>query len=378
MKTYAAVLAAGSGTRFGADKAMLPLRGKPLWKWSFDTLAGHPGISGVGLVCRSESIEGALPLVPEALFVTAGGATRSDSSRIALETLPADAEAVLIHDAARPLLDVGTIDRVLEGVARSGAAAPALEATDTVKQIGKNGSAATLDRTTIRLMQTPQGARVDWLREAFSMPEAASATDDMAMLEAAGRNPAFVEGSARNLKVTTPDDWAALSGWLGYPEIRTGFGYDIHPFSHDPGRELWLGGVRIGGHPGLDGHSDADALLHAVTDALLGAAGLGDIGGHFPNSDPQWRGASSAQFVSHAAALLASGGWQIRNIDATVIAEAPRIAPHAEAMRRAIAEAAGIDFGRIGLKATTHEQLGAIGRGEGIAAYAVATIAQYP
>jgi 2-C-methyl-D-erythritol 4-phosphate cytidylyltransferase/2-C-methyl-D-erythritol 2,4-cyclodiphosphate synthase len=186
--------------------------------------------------------------------------------------------------------------------------------------------------------------------------------------------PVLVPGEPGNFKITTPEDFLRAQGALGMSETRSGFGYDIHPFSEDAERALWLGGVHFPGHPGLEGHSDADVLLHAVTDSLLGAAALGDIGQHFPNTDPQWRGKASSHFLRHAATLLQAEGWSVVNIDATVVAESPKVMKRASEIRMAIADAVGCDAARVSVKATTNERLGSIGRSEGIAAFATATI----
>jgi 2-C-methyl-D-erythritol 4-phosphate cytidylyltransferase/2-C-methyl-D-erythritol 2,4-cyclodiphosphate synthase len=223
-------------------------------------------------------------------------------------------------------------------------------------------------------MQTPQAAHHSVIAKAYS-ESTGEFTDEMALMESVGIQPTLVDGDPRNFKVTTPDDLLRAQAYVGYPEYRTGMGYDIHPVATD-GRPLMLGGVRFEG-PGLDGHSDADVVLHAVTDALLGGAAMGDIGEHFPNTDPQWRGAPSVHFLEHAANLLRNEGWQIVNIDISVVAEFPKIMPKALEIRQAIGGATQIEPARISIKATTNEKLGAIGRSEGIAAFAVATLRRF-
>jgi len=377
MRVYAAVLAAGSGSRFGGDKVMANLRGRPVWLWSYEALSGHPEVAGVGVIGSEAVIESARSLAPNALFVEPGGATRPESCLAAINALPADADLVLIHDAARPIVDPGVVSRVIAAAARSGAAAPGIAVTDTIKRVTESG-VETIDRAELRAMQTPQAAKVSLLKKAFETEGAMQATDEMKLMEALGMTPEIVEGSVRGVKITLPEDLSAVSSWLGPIEKRTGIGYDVHAFSQDPNRPMWLGGVEFDDRPGLEGHSDADALIHAVVDALLGAAALGDIGVHFPPADPQWKDAPSVTFLKHAAYLLNKEGWSVRNVDATVIAERPKIMARAKIIRETLAQALGIDPSRVSVKATTNEKLGAIGRGEGVAAFATATIAQFP
>jgi 2-C-methyl-D-erythritol 4-phosphate cytidylyltransferase/2-C-methyl-D-erythritol 2,4-cyclodiphosphate synthase len=381
MKVVAAVLAAGKGERFGAEKTVAPLGGKPLWRWSFEALIDHPAVAGVGIVCAPEQLDTIRGQALGALFCVAGGATRKKSSARVLAALPEDADLVLIHDGARPFVSQEVVRAVIDAAARSGAAAPGFMPTDTIKVVGKRGL-ETLDRGRLVAVQTPQGLLVSVFRKGHELLE--DATDDLALAEAAGVIPEIVPGDPDNIKITTPKDLLRAEALLSHRagsdrrplEFRTGIGYDIHSFSVDPSRSLWLGGVRLDDSKGLEGHSDADALLHAMTDALLGAAALGDIGTHFPNTDSRWKGEPSASFLAHAAHLVRREGWTIANVDATLLAEAPRMSPHVPAMRRRIAEVLGIELGRISLKATTNERLGSIGRGEGIAAIAIATLSR--
>lgn len=374
MKFGAVILAAGSGTRFGADKTQFLLRGRPIWRWAFDAFKNHSEISAVGIVTSSKNFDSIRNEAEGAAFVIEGGASRPESSKLGFEAMAGRVDAVLVHDGARPLVSSTVISNVIRGVQEHGSAAAAISAVDTVRTIDENGLVFRPERHTIRLMQTPQGATVDLLREAYGSQGTADCTDEMAMLEAIGAHPVIVEGDPANLKVTEPIDLRRLEGFLPSPECRTGFGYDIHAFSSDSGRQLWLGGVLFAGEQGLEGHSDADAALHAIADALLGAAGLGDIGTHFSNKDERWRNAPSTHFLSAIAQMLGDRGWKIGNIDCTILAEHPRVSSRYAEMREAIACALGIDSEKTSIKATTCEGIGSIGRGEGIAAQAVATI----
>jgi 2-C-methyl-D-erythritol 4-phosphate cytidylyltransferase / 2-C-methyl-D-erythritol 2,4-cyclodiphosphate synthase len=370
----AAILAAGRGERFGGDKMLLTLRGKPLWRYSFDRFLQHPEVDAVGIVCAEEMRDQYAREAPQAAFVVAGGSRRQDSAAAAVRAAQ-DAEILLIHDGARPFVSDQVISAVIAAAREHEAAAPAVPVTDTIKQA--NGeSYGTLDRTKLVAMQTPQGALRSRLMQAMEAAGDREFTDEMAMLEAIGIQPKLVDGEPENFKITHPADLQRAQARLGTPQVRTGIGYDIHRFSDDPTRRLYVGGVFFEGQAGLDGHSDADPLLHAAVDALLGAASLGDIGQHFPNTDPQWKDKPSLHFLRHAGNLLRQEGWRIVNLDATVIAEAPKIMKKATEIRAAIAEALEIEPSQISVKATTNEMLGAIGRGEGIAAMAIATIVE--
>lgn len=367
----AAILAAGSGSRFGADKTSLLLRGRPLWKWAYDAFKAHPDIDGVGIVTTGERIASVREQAPDAAFVIAGGSDRQESSRLACDA--ADADALLVHDAARPFVSTALISRVTDSIRAHGAAAPAAPVTDTIRSIGADRPTL-IDRSSLVAMQTPQGALLEHLRIAHA--EARDRyTDEFQLLQAASIDPQLVEGDRLNFKVTTPEDWILAQSLAGVGEIRTGFGYDIHAFSPDAGRPCMLGGVLFPECRGLEGHSDADVLLHAITDAIFGAAGQGDLGVHFPPSDARWKDYASIEFVRMSGDLIGTLGWRILNIDATVIAETPRIQSRAPEIRATIAHALGIGTERVSIKATTNEGLGSIGRGEGIAAQAVATIA---
>ncbi len=366
MRTVAVLLAAGRSERFGTDKLWADLHGAPLWLMGFRSLLNNKQVEGVGIVCAADKTAQFRDAAPEALFVVAGGDTRTESARSGFEALPDWAECALFHDAARPFVSQSVIDAVIAGVGSKGAAFPAIPVTDTIKE-QSDATFRTLDRTRLVSVQTPQGALVSHFRKAFEART--EATDDMALLEALGIEQVAVQGDTENRKVTTEADLRSLTAI----ETRAGHGYDVHRFSDDPKRKLWLGGVEFDG-PGLEGHSDADAVLHAVVDALLGAAALGDIGDHFPNTDDRWKGEPSGTFLLESARMLAIRGWDVVNIDISVIAERPRLSGKRDEIRTVVAGLAGITPDRVSVKATTNEGLGSIGRGEGVAAFAVATI----
>lgn len=362
-KFGAVLLAGGTSQRFGADKLRLNLGGKPVFRHALDTFLNHPDMAAIVVVGPSD-----LP-VPADVLRAEPGTNRAGSVRNGLAALPTDLEFVLIHDLARPLLPSSVIDAVIaklqEGATAVGCGRPV---TDTVRR-GND----IVDREGLFAMQTPQAASLRNLQEAHAQFADEVFTDDLEYLARAGHDVTIVPGSPQNLKITTPADMETLHQYAA-PEFRTGLGYDIHAFSADPTRPLWLGGRHFPGERGLEGHSDADALLHAVVDALLGAANLGDIGFHYPNTDPRWKDRPSIEFLRESAAMLRDMGWGIVNIDATVLAEAPKILPFRLEICATIADAAGISAENVSLKATTHEGLGAIGRREGIAAMATATI----
>ncbi len=363
-KVAAAILAAGSGTRFGADKTLLDLGGSPLALRSVDLFTSHPAVDLVLLVGADNL--GILDL-PRGVVPIRGGQTRAESSRLALEALPPDVEILLVHDAARPFATADLVNRVLAAVHEAGAAAPAVPVTDTIRSTEEG--LTLVDRTHLIAMQTPQGARVELLKAA--QPDQ-NATDEMALLPPTWK---VVPGDPENFKITTKADYLrALAMLAPTPEFRTGLGYDVHRFSPDASRPLMLGGVHFEGHPALEGHSDADVLIHAAVDALLGAAALGDIGQHFPPSDQRWKNEPSLTFLKHAATLLTEAGWHVVNLDLALIAESPKVMPRSQEIRETLAKALDVTPDRVSLKATTNEGLGAIGRNEGIAAFATATI----
>jgi 2-C-methyl-D-erythritol 4-phosphate cytidylyltransferase/2-C-methyl-D-erythritol 2,4-cyclodiphosphate synthase len=299
--------------------------------------------------------------------------------RAGLEKLsPLSPDLVLVHDAARPFASAALISRGIAAARATGAAIPAIAIADTVKTVDPSGTVTgTIDRAPLRLVQTPQAFVFAALLEAHHRAQAAGRedfTDDAALAEWAGLKVSTFAGEAGNMKLTTAEDFVRVgaAGLAALTDVRTGFGYDVHAFG--PGDHVTLGGVRIPHEQGLSGHSDADVVLHALVDAILGALADGDIGVHFPPSDPQWRGASSDRFLGFAVERVRARGGRIAHLDANVVCEAPRIGPYRDAMRVRIAEIAGIDVSRVAVKATTSEKLGFIGRSEGMAAFATATV----
>ena len=376
----ALVVAAGQGVRAGGGvpKQYRPLFGRPMLAHAVGAFLGHPAVGPVVVVVAHGDEARARQLLAGLdagrLRFTAGCATRQQSVLAGLEALAAagGTELVLIHDAARPFVPPAMIDRVLAALAEVPGACPALPVVDSLRT-GDALVDGEVDRARLHRVQTPQGFRFAAILAAHRAAAAAGleATDDVAVARAAGLDVALVAGDERAMKVTEPADFAraeALAGGLAV----TGMGYDVHRFG--PGDHLWLCGVRVPHGAGLLGHSDADVGLHALTDAVLGAIGDGDIGRHFPPSDPQWKGASSDRFLAHAAARVSARGGRIAHVDVTVIAEAPKVGPHRAAMVGRIAEILADHRPLVSVKATTTEGLGFAGRREGIAAQAVATV----
>lgn len=375
MRCLAILLAAGESRRFGKDKIWLNLQDQPVWKWSYGTFLNHPLVHAVGIVGPQQRHNEFRALAPGAEFIIEGGSTRKESAYKGLQAANEEFDLVLFHDAARPFISKELIARVIEATKARGAACPGIAITDTIKQKQKD-SYHTIDRDQLVAVQTPQGAyRKHWLLAHQNV--LLSATDDTMLLEAAGINPEIVPGEKENIKLTTQEDYELALIKMSAPDIRTGLGYDIHSFSKDPSRPLYLAGVLFEGNIGLEGHSDADVVLHAVVDALLGAAGLGDIGQHYPNTEPEWKDVSSKIFLKETIKRLQTQGWQILNIDISVLAEHPKIICRKKEMIEQIAKEIGLECSKINMKATTNEKLGAIGRGEGIAAFAIATIRRW-
>lgn len=367
---WAAVLpAAGASRRMGFDKTMALLDGIPILGHALLGLR-RAGLRHIVVGVRDVATVRSAVLAPLGLAdvaLTAGGETRAQTVARCLAALPGTVTHVLVHDAARPYCSPALVGRVMAAAEEWGAAAAALPVVDTVHRVDDAGCIAeTLDRGVLRLAQTPQGFRVDLLRRAHR--EAAAGTDDAGMVAALGVPVQLVQGERENVKLTVPGDLRP-PGAPTPPPFAVGMGHDVHRLV--PDRPLILGGVRIPFERGLLGHSDADVVCHALADAVLGAAGIGDIGRHFPPGDPAFAGADSLRLLAICRARAEEAGWIPVQADCLVLAEAPRLAPHAEAMRAALAGALRIPAGRVNIKAGTNEGLGAIGRGEGIAAQAV-------
>ena len=368
----AVIVAAGQGLRAGQPlpKQFALWRGKPVVRHSAEAFAAvgfAPIVVAIPAGCE-ELAETALAGVP-GVRLAIGGATRQESVRLALRALAADApELVLIHDAARPALAASVISRLLAALEHSPAAIPVLPVVDSLAQASGDVMTGPADRALLRRVQTPQAFRyAEIVAAQRAWSGAADAGDDAQVAHAAGLSVALVEGDEALHKLTYSSDFGA-----DLPPVRIGTGYDVHRLAD--GEELWLCGVKLDHPRGLAGHSDADVAIHALVDAVLGAIGAGDIGSHFPPSEPQWRGAASHQFLSHAVQQANEAGYRIGNVDVTIICEAPRIGPHRETMRARLAQLLGVPISVVSVKATTTERLGFTGRGEGIAAQAAATL----
>ena len=374
MTVVALIVAAGSGSRMGGDipKQFRSLAGKAVLAHAVDALASHPAIDAVRVVVGEGQEELALPALGGRNVgeLIVGGAERADSVRAGLEAIEAD--LVLVHDAARPFCPTDVIDRLLEALESADAAVPALPVADTLAHAGSL-LGDPVDRTGLARVQTPQAFRYRSLVDTYAQWNGPSPTDESTVMRAAGRDVMVVAGDPMLEKLTTAADWQRAEAMLQSRLVsRTGLGFDVHAFAGDG--PIIMGGISIPHDRGLAGHSDADVVLHSITDALLGAAGLGDIGQHFPPSDPQWKGADSSIFLAHAAKLVRDGGGIIDFVDCTVICEAPKVGPHRDAMRSRVAEILGLPISSVSIKATTTERLGFAGRREGIAAQALATI----
>jgi len=424
-KAAVIIPAAGQGHRMGQGgrpKQYLPLLGKPIVRWTLEACAAARSVSQLVLVVAPEDVEPCRRWVREAtgdkpIQVVAGGAERQESVYRGLAAVGEDVPLVAVHDGVRPLMQPALLDMVVFAAARHGAATAAVPAKDTVKQVKDGWVQATPDRSSLRLVQTPQAFRRELLVEAHARARSAGwqATDDAALVERLGHPVAVVDGAYDNIKITTAEDLllaetllaARLRGPVpGTPGaslpltqgqappftpaqsrsasvqpagasaeetlLRVGFGYDVHRFA--PGRPLVLGGVEIPFEMGLLGHSDADVLLHAIMDALLGAAALGDIGRHFSDTDPAYAGVSSLRLLEEVVRRVRAAGWRVGNVDATVVLEKPKVAPYVQLMRERIAGVLGVTPAHVNIKATTAEGMGFVGAGEGAVAYATATL----
>jgi 2-C-methyl-D-erythritol 4-phosphate cytidylyltransferase/2-C-methyl-D-erythritol 2,4-cyclodiphosphate synthase len=385
----AIIAAGGRGLRFGGDvpKQLLPLAGRSLLERSVALFRAHPQVDEIVVALPADLAAAPPPYLTapgKPIRLVPGGSRRQDSVAHAFEAIDERTDMVVIHDAARPFATHELIARTIDAAAECGAAVAAVQSSDTVKRVhtlthGDLLVGETLPRDSIYLAQTPQAFRRAVLRDAIASGAGVEATDEAFLAERAGHAVRIVEGERTNVKVTTPDDLAAAeafarggSGQEPAVRIRIGTGYDLHRLVE--GRPLILGGVTVPSDRGALGHSDADVVCHAVTDAILGAAGMGDIGLHFPDTDPRWKGASSLDLLERVAAMVADRGFLVMNVDATVVLERPKIRPHVEAMRCAVARALGLDPAQVGIKGKTNEGADAVGRGEAIAAHAVALL----
>lgn len=379
----ALIVAAGRGVRVGGSipKQYLTVAGKPVLRHTVEVFLSHPQIKKLYVVIHPDD---------KALYEQAvaglnlpmpimGGAERYDSVFNGLNSLADKApDRVLIHDAARPCVSHAVIDRVIEGLEVSPAVIPALAVSDTLKRSENGLISHTIDRQNLYRAQTPQGFHFSALYSAYLLAKEAFFTDDASVCEHASIPVSLVAGEERNLKITTKDDMQRAESMLqGSPDIRTGMGFDVHRFCAPKAvtdNTIAICGVQVPHERSLEAHSDGDVGLHSLVDAMLGAVGAGDIGQHFPPTDPQWKDADSAAFVRHAASLVAKAGGQVNNVDITIIGERPKIGPHREAMRKRIANLLALGLDRVNVKATTTEQLGFTGRKEGLAAQAVVSV----
>ena len=386
MHIVAILAAGGRGTRLGAGtpKQLLTLGGRTILQWSVEALERHDRVNEIVVAVPPEIAANppeCLRASRKPVQIVAGGERRQDSVSNAFDRVPARADVVIVHDAARPFASHALISRVIDAAGESGAAVAAVRARDTVKEAAAGAgegavvSGRTLARDRIFLAQTPQAFRREWLADAVALSRQGwEATDEGALVERTGRPVRLVEGEPGNIKITTVDDLRMARGFVqregqGMGVLRIGTGYDLHRLA--AGRGLVLGGVEIPHSHGLLGHSDADALCHAITDALFGAAALGDIGHHFPDTDAHFQGADSLALLAEAARRVRAAGFEIGNVDSTVIAQAPRLAPHIPAMRQRLALALVLAVDQVNVKAKTAEKMGPVGRGEAIEARAV-------
>lgn len=408
MHVTAIIAAGGRGLRFGGagPKQLLPIAGRAMLERSVDLFLFHPSVDDL-VVALPADLAADPPVylrrTPKPLRIVEGGARRQDSVANAFDVISEQADLVVIHDAARPFASADLISRTIEAASVSGAALAALAASDTVK-LGEGGLVrATLPRDSIFFAQTPQAFRRAVLRDGLAGgAQGVDASDEAVLVERAGHPVRLVAGEPSNIKITTPDDLlvaeaiarrggrtdaeeaaprfadsaeavrAPFASVVGLPVGRVGTGYDLHRLV--PGRPLILGGVTIPAGRGLLGHSDADAVCHALTDAVLGAAAAGDIGGHFPDTDPVWRGASSLDLLRRAAAIVSGRGYHVVNVDVVVIAETPKIGPYVAAMRENVAAALGVAVAAVSIKGKTNEGVGDLGRGDAIAVHAIASV----
>lgn len=386
MRIAALIAAGGRGARLGADrpKQLLTIGGRTMLERSIDAFVGHARIDEIVVVVPADLLDDAAATtaaLSKPARAVAGGARRQDSVANGFAAVEGRADLIVIHDAARPFVSAGLISRTIDAAAECGAALAALPCSDTVKYAKDDGGGPVVERTIPReriyLAQTPQVFRADVLRAAIEAGRAlATATDEAALAEAAGFPVRLVAGEPGNIKITTVTDLEMARSMVertsGRPGARVGTGYDLHRLVE--GRPLILGGVRVPHTHGLAGHSDADALAHALTDAILGAVAQGDIGRHFPDTDPRWKDADSLALLARAVAVARDAGYVVDNVDAVVIAERPKLLAHVPAMRERLAGVLGVAVDRVSVKGKTNEGVGALGRGEAVAVHAVALL----
>jgi 2-C-methyl-D-erythritol 4-phosphate cytidylyltransferase/2-C-methyl-D-erythritol 2,4-cyclodiphosphate synthase len=378
MSVGAIIVAGGRGARVGVGvpKQLLEIGGRSILRRAIDAFDRHPRVDRLVVVLPSDLVGRAPQFIgatSRPCHVAAGGATRHDSVRLGLEAMPAGPNVILVHDAARPFTSADLIDRVIAATEDCGAAVPALPAGDTVKRVDRAALVVreTIARDEIWLAQTPQGFRRSVLEAAMARPNGVSATDDATLVERAGLPVRVVPGDAANVKITTTDDLAAARARLSGPP-RVGTGYDLHRLVE--GRRLVLAGVEVASSGGPLGHSDGDVVCHAVVDAMLGAAASGDIGRHFPDTDPRWKDAPGLDLVGRAQAIVRAAGFAVSSVDVTVVLERPKLAPHVAAIVERLARALGVEPTQVSVKAKTNEGVDAVGRGEAIIAHAVAVL----
>ena len=378
----AIIAAGGSGRRVGAatPKQLLEIGGRTILQMSVEAFAAHPRVTEVVVALPADLVRQPFPWLAQTgkARVVEGGARRQDSVAAAFTAARTDADILLVHDAARPFVSADLIDRCIDAAAADGAAIAATPVSDTVKQVVRDGLGhtikGTIPRESIFLAQTPQAFRRDVLERAIALGrQGTEATDEASLAELAGDRVSVVEGDADNVKITTAADLErARQRYPSQRMDRVGTGYDLHRLVE--GRALILGGITIPAERGALGHSDADVICHALTDAALGAACLGDIGRHFPDTDERWKDASSIELLRQAVVLIQRAGFQIVNVDVVVILERPKVAPHLEPIRRSLAAALAIEVDGVSVKGKTNEGVDAVGRGEAIAAHAVALL----
>ena len=380
MFTTAIIVAGGRGARLGAPqpKQLLEIGGRSMLQRSVDAFVAHPAVDEIVVVLPSELTRGnvAIDAGAKLVRIAAGGARRQDSVAAGFKAANSDAGIVLVHDAARPFVSAGLISRVIEAAGVYGAAIPARQASDTVKRAPHAGAriVETIARETVWLAQTPQGFARAVLAKAVAMGETVEATDEAMLAERAGFAVHVVEGDERNVKITTAEDLERVRASARPPAMRVGTGYDLHRMVD--GRRIVLAGVEIPFDKGPHGHSDGVVVSHALCDAMFGAAAMGDIGRHFSDRDPQWKDAAGLDLLARSAAIVGAAGWSVTSADVTVVLEKPKLAPFIDAIRAALAAVLGLDAGAVSVKAKTNEGVDAVGRGEAIAAHAVAVLAR--